>query len=115
MNRTTLTRLLSLLTIAAAVGIVGCVIYCAVWWEPSPMTWTDLDSSFACWGFCATQSPVWGAVAVALALGLAGTGALFWRQPHRYAGWLLGFGLLTLPFGAVGVAAFALHRLSPAE
>ena len=115
MIRFALTQFLSVLTVAAAAAIIGCVVYCAVWWEPTSMTWRDLDSSFACWGFCATRNPLWGVVSVALAAGLGVSGALSWRRPHRHAGWLLGFGLLTLPFGVVAVAAFVSQRWVPED
>ncbi len=74
------------------------------------MSITDLDSSFACWGYCATQSPFWGGLAVVLALGLIAAGVLFGRDPDRYARWLLPISLVTLPFGAAGLVPYFYHK-----
>lgn len=111
LNHLPVPRHLALLPVAAGTAILGCLVYCAVWWDPHPMTRTDLDCSWACWGFCATLSPFWGSIAALLALGLIVGGLGEWRQPGRWVRWTLVFGLLTLPFGAAGFAPLVARHL----
>ena len=90
--------------------IGACLVYCAVWWIPHPMTIADPDCSVTCWAYCATQSPFWGALTAVLAAGLFLGGILILLRKEQGLIASLVLGILTLPTGILAVVPFAFNR-----
>ncbi|MFB0534978.1 MAG: hypothetical protein ACETWR_08350 [Anaerolineae bacterium] len=55
----------AVLTVFSGLSVLGCAIYCIVWWpKPTAPTLLIPDVALPCWLYCGTLRPVWGGVAV---------------------------------------------------
>ena len=79
--------------------VISCVVYCAMWWKPHPMTIFDVDCSIVCWNFCRTMSNTWASIAILVA-SISILSGIFFKLNNKYATALSLFsGIFTLPVG----------------
>lgn len=92
--------------------VITCVVYCAMWWKPHPMTILDVDCSIVCWNFCRTMSNTWASIAILVAAISILSGILF-KLKNKYATVLSLFsGILTLPVGIMTLFPLLLNLFS---
>jgi len=94
------------LPLLSGVIVLGCLIYCRFWWTPSPMGFTDPDTSVVCWLFCKTQNTFWFYLGVLFSF-LSILSGMMWRLGTKHAGWFMFItGLLIAPTGFINLFSF---------
>ncbi len=99
-------RWLWLLPLISGGVVLGCLVYCRIWWTPAPMGIGDPDCSVVCWMFCRTMNNVWFALGVLFSfISLQGSVMMLFHMRRARMVTLVG-GILILPSGLLNLIAF---------
>jgi hypothetical protein len=99
-------RWLWLLPLISGGIVLGCLVYCRLWWTPVPMGIGDPDCSVVCWMFCSTMNNFWFALGVLFSfISLHGSVMMLFNMRRARMVTLVG-GLLILPSGLLNLIAF---------
>ena len=90
--------------IVAGAAVLGCSLYCLLWYRTDEPSLLIPDVGLLCWLFCGTMNFIFGALAVLSGLLLLGAGALTaFGKPRSGAVLAIFWGLTAFPVGLLAI------------
>jgi hypothetical protein len=106
----TLVRFNWLLPLVSGGIVIGCLLYCRVWWTPHPMSLTDPDCSIVCWMFCNTMSNFWLSLGILFSLvSIIGGAMMRFNVKSAMLVTIMG-GVLIVPSGLINLIPIYIAR-----